>query len=98
MTRKPIHTVLLVLMILWSVLLVSGAVMWAFIGMLFAGEPAGGGMGLREYLQASLPLLQTAFLSAVLFTLWRKGYYGWAFVTWLLSVVFVVYRYHGWFL
>jgi hypothetical protein len=85
-------------MILWCALLVSGSFLWAFMGMLFAGEPAGGGMGPREYLQASLPLLQTAFLSFVLFTLWRRGYYIWAFASCLLSMVFVVYRYYGWFL
>jgi hypothetical protein len=94
-TRKPVHVALLAIFVLWCALLAVGAVIYAFIGMLFAGEPAGGGMGLREFLQASLPLLQTAALSAVLVTLWLKRYYIWAAVAWLLSVIFVVYHYHG---
>jgi hypothetical protein len=96
MTRKPIHTILLIAILLWCALLVIGSFLWAFMGMLFAGEPAGGGIGLLEFLTLSAPFLQTAILSFVLITLWRKGFYLWAFITCLLSVVYVVYTYHGW--
>ncbi len=96
MIRKPIHKVLIVLIALWCSLLVTGSFLWAFMGMLFAGEPAGGGIGLREFLILSAPFLQTAILTAALITLWRKGYYVWAFIAWLSSVIYVVHTYHGW--
>jgi hypothetical protein len=96
--RKPIHTALLVMMVLWCTLLVGGAFLWAFVGMLFAGEPAGGGIGAREFWVLSLPLLQTGLLSAALFILWKRQYYVWALVAWLLSVIFVIYTYHGYFM
>jgi hypothetical protein len=97
-TRKPLHNALFVAIVLWCALLAAGALILAFIGMLFASEPGGGGMGAYEYFQALLPLLQTAALFAVLIILWRKGYYILAFIAWLMSVIFVVYQYHGWLL
>ena len=95
MTRDPVHKVLLVLIVLWSALLIIGSLLWAFMGMLFAGEPAGGGIGARELLMMAAPLVQTGILSAVLITLWRRAYYIWAFAGLLLSVMYVVYHYYG---
>jgi hypothetical protein len=82
-------------MILWCGLLVSGSFLWAFMGMLFAGEPAGGGIGAFELIMMAAPLIQTGILSAVLITLWWRRYYAWAFAVLLFSSIYVVYRYHG---
>lgn len=95
MTRKPIHTVLLIVIILWCLLLAAGSFLWAFMGTLFAGEPAGGGIGIFEVIMMAVPLIQTGILSVALITLWRRGYYAWAFAGLLFTAIYVVYRYHG---
>jgi hypothetical protein len=97
LTRKPAHVALLVVIILWCGLLTTGAVLWGFMGMLFASEPAGGGMGGREFLMVSAPLLQAAALSTILIMLWKRQYYAFAAAVSVLSMAFVVYRYHGYF-
>jgi hypothetical protein len=94
-TRKPIHKVLIVLIALWCSLLVTGSFLWAFMGMLFAGEPAGGGIGIVEFIMMAAPLVMTGVLSIVLIKLWQRGYYAWAWVGLLLSVIYVTYYYHG---
>jgi hypothetical protein len=95
LTRTPLQKLLLIAIILWCALLVTGSVLWAFMGMLFAGEPAGGGIGAYELMMMATPLVQTGILSAVLITLWRRGYYAWAAAALLLSVAYAIYRYHG---
>jgi hypothetical protein len=89
------HIALLVGIVLWCALLVTGSFLWAFMGMLFAGEPAGGGIGANELMIMATPLVQTAILSVVLITLWWRGYYAWSLAALVLSVVYAVYHYHG---
>lgn len=95
MIRKPLHKILLLVIILWSALLVTCSFLWAFMGMMFAGEPAGGGIGAYELMLMAAPLVMTGVLSTIIITLWRRGYYVWAFAGLLLSSVAITYSFYG---
>ena len=95
MTRKPLHKAVLIVIILWCALLVTGSFLWAFMGMLFAGEPAGGGIGIFEFMMMAAPLVMTGVLSTVLIKLWQRGHYAWACAGLLISAVLVTYNFYG---
>ena len=95
MIRKPIHKLLIFVIILWCSALVVGSMLWAFMGMLFAGEPAGGGIGVYELGIMVLPLVATGILTAALLTLWRRAYYAGAFAAFVVSVIAVVSQFYG---
>ena len=95
MIRKPIHKLFMFIIILWCSALVVGAILWAFMGMMFAGEPAGGGIGLFELMLLAAPFGLTAALTTALITLWRRGLYVWAVAGLILSAVFVGINFYG---
>ena len=95
MIRRPLHKVLLIVSILWCALLVTGSFLWAFMGMLFAGEPAGGGIGAYEFIMMAAPLVITVVLATVLIKLWQRGYYGLTFTSLLASAVAVASSFYG---
>jgi hypothetical protein len=95
MTRKPLHKLLLLVIILWSALLVTCSFLWAFMGMMFAGEPAGGGIGAYELMLLAAPFVVTGVLSTVLIKLWQRGHYAWAFIGLLLSSVIIAINFYG---
>jgi hypothetical protein len=93
--RKPLHKLLLVVIILWSALLVTCSFLWAFMGMMFAGEPAGGSIGAYELMLLAAPFVVTGVLSTVLIKLWQRGHYAWSLAGLLLSSVIIAINFYG---
>jgi hypothetical protein len=93
--RTPVHKFLLIVIILWSALLVTCSFLWAFMGIMFAGEPAGGGIGAYGLILMAAPFVVTGVLSAVLIKFWQRGQYAWAFIGLLLSSVAIGYSFYG---